>query len=120
MQINSLNDYLKLQVDLNSFCKWSQELGLILNLNMSHIMSFTRKHSVIILFYRLNNTEISRVETIVDLGFKFNSSLDPGPHINMICCKAYKMLGFLKILAHDFKLRLSLKILFCSLVCPIL
>ncbi|KAF0693367.1 Uncharacterized protein FWK35_00038376, partial [Aphis craccivora] len=38
----------------------------------------------------------------------------------MICGKAYKMLGILKRLAHDFKLGLSLKILFCSLVRPIL
>ncbi|CAI6354179.1 unnamed protein product [Macrosiphum euphorbiae] len=83
-------------------------------------MSFTRKHVVINWSYSLNNSVISRVEMIVDLGFKVNSSLDPGPHINMICCKAYKMLGFLKRLAHDFKLGLSLKIIFCSLVRPIL
>lgn len=63
---------------------------------------------------------MSCVETIVDLGLKFDSFLDPGPQINMICCKYYKMLRFIKRLAHEFKLGLSIKILFSSLVRPIL
>jgi len=79
MQINSPDDCLKLQSDLNYFYKWSQKLGLTLNLDKCHIMSFSRKHAVINWSYSLNNSEISRVEMIVDLGFKFNCSLDPGP-----------------------------------------
>lgn len=48
MQINSLDDCLKFQADLNNFYKWSQELCLTLNLDKCHIISFTRKCSVII------------------------------------------------------------------------
>jgi hypothetical protein len=96
MQINFPDDCLKLQADLNYFYKWSQLLGLTLNLDKCHIMSFTRKYAVINWSYSLNNSEIFRVEMIVNLGFKFNCSLDQGPHITMICCTAYKMLGFLK------------------------
>lgn len=57
-----------------------------------------------------------RVDTIIDLGFMFNCSLDPRSHINMICCKAYKILKFIKRLVWDFKLGSTLKILFRSLV----
>lgn len=38
----------------------------------------------------------------------------------MICCNAYKILEFIKRLAYDFKLGMSLIILFCFLVYPIL
>lgn len=92
MQLNSLDDCLKLQADLINFYKWSQELGLTLNLDKCPTMSFTRKHFVIMLSYELNNIEILRVGIIIDLGFKFNNTLDPDSQINMICCKAYKML----------------------------
>lgn len=64
-QINSFDNCLKLQADLNNFFKWFQTLGLTLNFNKCHITSFTKKHFVIIL---INNAEISRVETIVGLG----------------------------------------------------
>jgi len=112
MQINSPDDYLKLQVNLNNFYKWSQDLGLSLNLDNCQIMTFTMKNSIIISSYRLNNTEISCIETILDLSFKFNSYLDPGPHTNIICYKTYKMLGFVKILAFNFKLGRSLNFFF--------
>ena len=56
----------------------------------------------------------------MDLGFLFNSRLDPGPHINYICCKAFKTLGFVMRLARDFHLGLSVKSLFRALVRPIL
>jgi len=69
------------------------------------------KRSFMKWLYELSNSTISRVDTIVDLGFKFNDCLIPGPHIDMICCKAYRMLGFIKRLPHDFKLVLSLKTL---------
>jgi hypothetical protein len=120
MQINSLDDCHKLQIDLNNFFEWSQSLGLTLNFDKCYVMSFAKKRSAITWSYELFHSEILRVDTVVDLGFKFNSSLDPEPHINMICCKAYKILGFIKRLAYDFKLSLSLKMLFCSLVRPTL
>lgn len=106
MRINSLDDCSKLQWDLNNFVEWSQLLGITLNL---------RKVSYV--------SNISRVIiNVVDIGFKFNDYLDSEPYIyiDIICYKVFKMFGFIKSLAHDYKLGLSLKILFCSFVCPIL
>jgi len=63
---------------------------------------------------------ISRIDSIVYLGFKFNNCLIPGPQIDMICCKTYRILEFIKRLVQDFKLGLSLKPLYYTLVRPIL
>lgn len=54
------------------------------------------------------------------MGFRFSCSLDLEPHINTICCKAYKVLELIKRLTYDFKLSMSLKILLSSLIRPIL
>jgi hypothetical protein len=79
-------------------------------------MTFSRKSSSIKWPNELSDSTISRVETIVDLGFKFNICLISGPHIDMTCSKAYRMLGFIKRLTQDFILGLSLKTLYYALV----
>lgn len=46
--------------------------------------------------YNISGSEIERADkSVIDLGFKFTSSLDPRPHIDMVCCKALKTLGFI-------------------------
>lgn len=121
MKINTLNDCIKLQQDLDRFTAWFEALGLSLNISKCKVMSFSRSKSPIMHSYFVNDSIINRVyDTVLDLGFKFNSSLDPRPHIDMICCKAFKVLGFIMRLASDFKLKLVVKALFCALVRPIL
>lgn len=61
-----------------------------------------------------------RVDAVIDVDFKFDCSVHSEPHINMTYCKVYKILGFVKRLAYDFKPGMSLKILFCFLVRSIL
>lgn len=56
----------------------------------------------------------------MDLGFKFSYNLDPKLHIDYVCCKAFKALGFIMRLTKDFKQEVSLKVLFCSVVSLIL
>jgi len=88
-------------------------------------MSFSRKCSSIKWPYELSSI-ISRVDFILYLGFEFNNCLIHGPHIDMICCKAYGLLGSIKRLAQDFKLCLFLKTLqptleyaFCGICIPL-
>ena len=59
-------------------------------------------------------------DNVMDLGFKFNYRLYPGPHIDHICCKAFKTLGFIMRLSNDFRQDTSLKMLYCAFVHPIL
>lgn len=104
-----------------SFSEWFGKLGLSLNLSKCKVMSFFRTRSPVFFSYQLNDAVIMRVfDSVLDLGFMFNCRLDPGPHINYICCKAFKTLGFVMRLARDFHLGLSVKSLICALVRPIL
>jgi len=81
----------------------------------------TRSRLPIIYSYNILGSEIVRVnESDIDLGFKITRSLDPRPHIDMVCCKALKTLGFISRLARDFKLDSTFKLLYCTLVRPIL
>lgn len=59
-------------------------------------------------------------EFVIDLDFKLTSSLDPGLEIESICCKAYKISGFIIRLTKVFGLKSFLKVLYCTLVRPIL
>jgi len=58
-------------------------------------------------------------DCVIDLGFILRSDLDPRPHIEHICCKAFKTLGFVSRLCRNFRLGLSYKVLYCALVSPI-
>lgn len=51
-------------------------------------------------------------DSIKDLGFKFNVSLDPADYIDFVC--------FIMRLALEFHLGISVKLLFRALVRPIL
>ncbi|XP_016658089.1 uncharacterized protein LOC107883123 [Acyrthosiphon pisum] len=101
LRIGSIDDCLNLQSDLDSFVNCFTNIGLFLNVSKC--------------------SEILHVnESVIDLRFKLTRSIDPRPHIDMVCCKALKTLGFINRLARDFKLYSSFKLLYCTLVRPIL
>ncbi|XP_022162322.1 uncharacterized protein LOC111028091 [Myzus persicae] len=121
MQIDSNDDCLKLQSDINQFLELFDKLNLSLNISKCKVMTFTRSRTSLVFPYHLRDTVISRCnDFIMDLGFKFTSHLDPSLHIEIICCSALKTLGFVMRLAKDFGLKSSLKALYCSIVRPIL
>lgn len=51
---------------------------------------------------------------------KLSSNLDLDLHIEIVCCKALRVLGILMRLSKDIKFTSSLKVLYCSLIQPIL
>lgn len=64
---------------------------------------------------------IFRVDNyIIDIGFKFSNLMDPSSHINMICCKVLKILGFVMRLTKEFIQNKIVKMLYCALMRPIL
>jgi hypothetical protein len=117
-----MDDYLKLQYDVNSFVAFFDRLGLSLNLNKCKVMKFNRIRSPIMFSYHIRNSIIPRCDGFVlDLGFKLSSNLDPGPHIEMVYCKALRVLSIMMRLSKDIKLSTSSKVLYCcSLVQPII
>jgi len=114
--IQSVEDRSLLQDDLNRFVMWSELLGLALNVAKCRSMSFTRTRSPIINTYLINGVRISSVDSLRDLGFVFTPSLSPRSHITSITCKAFKLLGFIRRVSCEFKLKNSLKSLYCVLL----
>jgi len=120
LEINFINDCLKLQDDLNSFSAWAESLGLTLNIEKCRSMTFTRSRSPITHLYSLNGSNLIPADSsICDLGFTFTPSLCPRAHIDRVTRKVLKVLGFVKRISSDFKLSASLKSIYCALVHPI-
>jgi len=83
-------------------------------------MTFARIQSPVKYAYHLGPTAISCYnDCVTDLGFIPSSDLDPRPHIEYVCCKAFKTLRFVLRLCRDFRLSLSYKVLCYALVRPI-
>ena len=58
-QIDSQNDYLVLQHELNTIVAWANKLWLDFNINKCHNMTFTQFKSLIINFkYTVNGTTL--------------------------------------------------------------
>ena len=119
--VSSLYDCMLLQIDFDRFTEWFNTLGLSLNVSKCKTMTFTRIRFPVKYAYHLGPTAIACSNgSVTDLGFILTCNLDPSSHIEHICCKAFKTLGFVLRLSRDFRLGLSFKILYCTLVRPIL
>lgn len=66
--------------------------------------------------YNINNSTLSRVQVIKDLGVLFDHKLSFEAHINTIVKKAYKMLGFIFRSLNKFKRIETYKLLYFTYV----
>lgn len=77
--------------------------------------SVTMIRSPFVFSYHLHGSVISRYNKFaLGLGFKLSCNLNPGLHIDMVCCKALKVFGIIMWLVNDFKANFSIKVSFCS------
>jgi hypothetical protein len=79
-------------------------------------MSFARNRNIINYTYLINGSSINVVTRKKDLDILLCTNLDFHYHIEVVCCRALKMLGFVIRTSKEFKLSSSLKALYCSLV----
>jgi len=92
-----------------------------LNPSKYEIFTFTRSQSPINSYYHLGVDTIPRIYNCgIDLFFKFSADLDSKLHIEYVCCKALKTLGFIMRLTQQYKLSIFSKTLYCALVRPII
>jgi len=68
---------------------------LIFNIDKCFSMIYTRKKSCIHFDYSINNTYISVVDKIKDLGILFTCNLSFSLHINSVVASSFKMLGYI-------------------------
>lgn len=115
-QINSLNDTILLQNDLNILLDWCSINKLPLNIDKCKIISFTRSRDPFIVSYNISLSPLSRVHDISDLGVIFDSALTFNKHLLHTVRKASMILGFITRNCKDFTNPAVFKTLYTSLV----
>jgi hypothetical protein len=113
-------DHCKIQDDLNRFSEWCRLNGLKLNTSKCFKMSFSRSKNMLNKVYHLLGDNIEEISSVRDLGVVFQTNLLFSSHIDYICSKALRVLGFINRNTKGFKNELCLTTLFTSLVRPIL
>lgn len=115
-KINSMTDIAELQSDLNRLHNWCLLNSLQLNLEKCHHVSFSRSRNPIQSIFQIGNYNLKTVESTIDLGVVFDSTMSFIPHINYIIPKAYAMLAFIRRSCSDFSDPYTLCLLYTSYV----
>jgi len=119
-KINTDNDCRLLQKDLNTFYNYCSENKLYLNLDKCLQISFTRRKNPIFCRYTINDVPLNSVNSVRDLGVCFDSKLKFDIHVDTICKKAYRLLGFIIRTCKPFKNKSSVITLYKTLICSTL
>lgn len=114
--INSPKDSEDLQHDLNNIAKWCDKNKLKLNIAKCNFIVFSNRHEKTTVNYFINNTELTEVDTIGDLGVTFDNRLRFDMHIENIIKKANKMIGFVLRISSDFTNLECINLLYNTLV----
>ena len=108
-----------LQDDLNRLNTWCNANRLFLNCSKCKVMSFTRRNLAPTSYF-IGTSLLERVHLFKDLGILLDSKLRYAEHINLTVNKAYGVLALIKRWAKEFNDPYTTKLLFTSLVRPIL
>ena len=90
--INSHQDHLILQRDINNVHDWSKLWGLTFNQNKCNIITLKRASNGTEFIYKMGDIDIIRTNTVMDLGVKIHTMLRWNDHINTIISKANQRL----------------------------
>ena len=93
--VTSVDDAVLLQRDLERLTAWCSINKLYFNVSKCHIIRFSRSNTKIIYPYSLDNTSLSSVNTIRDLGILFSDDLSFHAHYLFTANSAFKALGFI-------------------------
>ncbi|RVE41771.1 hypothetical protein evm_013587 [Chilo suppressalis] len=116
MKVESYDDCLKLQEDLDRLSEYYIRNRITVNTaKCVHIM-FTRRKNPVLCNYKLNNEVVTQVNVVRDLGVTLDSKLTFANHFNDITTRAYKNLGFIFRVTKDFKDAACMKVLYYAYV----
>ena len=119
LSYSDINNHHMLQRDLNSFFRWCSLNLMTLNLAKCKYMRFVRRNPLIV-NYTINDYQLVRVDTFLDLGILLDSKLNFISHVTATVNKARGVLGFVKRWSKEFNDPYVTKSLYMSLVRPIL
>ena len=110
-----------MQLDIDALCKWCDCNLLNLNSSKCKQMTFTRRPFLASpQSYQLCGAPLLSVEQFNDLGVLMDTKLTFNAHIDRMVCKSHNVLGLIKRWAKEFTDPYVTKLLFTSLVRPIL
>jgi hypothetical protein len=92
--------------------------SLFLNIDKCATITFSRTRYPVELAYMLAGTMLDRVSSINDLGVIMDEKMNFSEHVDVIICKAFAMLRFIRRLSLEFRDPYTLKSLHRSLVRP--
>lgn len=118
----SYNNYSQssfLQNDIDCFQNWCKINCIHLNLKKCKHMTFARRPHIL-RTYKIDENQLESLNSFVDLGVTMDPKLRFHTHINRITNKASSVLGFIKRWSKEFNDPYVTKLLFISLVRPIL
>ena len=95
--INTIDDCIALQNDINKVIKWSKDWQLLFNFNKCEFLCITNKRTSISYIYNMDNTTIKQVSSAKYLGITINESLNWSEHISVISKKTNSVFGFLRL-----------------------
>ena len=117
--INSYQDCIALQQDLDGISRWCENNKLYLNTSKCYFIRFTRCKTPVIFDYVTGINKVLQVDVIKDLGVIFDSKLSFKQHIFSISMRARKLWGFIARSCANFDI-IVLKTLYISLVRSVL
>jgi len=94
--VKTTDDCRLLQEDLDALLRWERTWQMHFRHDKCKILRFTRSHSPIQHIYTLGDTELETVQSHKYLGIHISSNLKFNTHIDAICFKANRTLGFLR------------------------
>lgn len=102
-RIQSFNDCLRLQRDLDVIDQWCYNNRMTLNASKCKVISITKNKKAIKFNYKIQGVLLERVMVVRDLGVIFDSKLSFRPHYDYIVSKASKTLSFVLRTSKPFK-----------------
>ncbi|KAL4226412.1 hypothetical protein ACF0H5_014395 [Mactra antiquata] len=96
MSIDSINDSISLQKDLQELEKWEKTWSMEFNPDKCEILRITRKKAPLIYPYKLHNIELKSTSQSKYLGVTISSDMNWSKHINNITTKATSTLRFIQ------------------------
>lgn len=115
-EVRNLSDSLMLQSDLHRVFQWCLINDLPLNINKCKTISFTRKLNKINFGYNVDGVLLYRDINVKDLGIIFDEKLKFDVHVDTICRKSFRILGFILRRGREFRSPAVFILLFNNLV----
>jgi hypothetical protein len=120
-EIRGFLDCEMLQRDVDTFHSWAQSNGLELNIKKCSSMSFSRRRVAPVTYtYQIGGSILQKVSHIRDLGVILDTKLTFKDHVERTRGCGFAVLGFIKRRIKELRDPYVAKVLYCSLVLPIL